>query len=179
MLTQDGGDVSEHAAEVAKTFDSRSAEFAEAVEASTKTASEALTAGEVPPELRKTVQSYFGALKKKADQTKPADKPAQRSSAPAAARTADSEPGLAKKNAASAVPHVEADSSPTLKRVPDENLIKASRDRSRPHSDAIARKAAPSSDSDVMLMPSKKLTSPTKVREFWSKSALLFAGLSR
>lgn len=54
-----------------------SAEFVQAVEASDKTAQEALSNGEVPPELRKTVQSYFGALKKKADQTKPAEKPAE------------------------------------------------------------------------------------------------------
>lgn len=50
------------------------AEFAEVVEASEKSASEALSKGEVPPELRKTVQSYFGALKaqtKKAEDKKP------------------------------------------------------------------------------------------------------------
>jgi hypothetical protein len=50
-----------------------SAEYAEAVEASGKVAAEALTNGEVPPELRKTVQSYFGALKKQAEKkTEPA-----------------------------------------------------------------------------------------------------------
>lgn len=49
-----------------------SAEFAQAVEASDKTAQEALSNGEVPPELRKTVQSYFGALKQKAKAAEPA-----------------------------------------------------------------------------------------------------------
>ncbi|XVJ58499.1 MAG: hypothetical protein HEQ23_03505 [Tepidisphaera sp.] len=52
------------------------AEYAEAVDASGKAAAEALSNGEVPPELRKTVQSYFGALKKqteKKDGAKPAD----------------------------------------------------------------------------------------------------------
>lgn len=49
-----------------------SAEFVQAVEASDKTAQEALSNGEVPPELRKTVQSYFGALKQKAKASEPA-----------------------------------------------------------------------------------------------------------
>jgi hypothetical protein len=52
------------------------AEFTQAVESSGKVAAEALSNGEVPPELRKTVQSYFDALKKQAD--KPSDaKPAE------------------------------------------------------------------------------------------------------
>jgi cytochrome c556 len=54
-----------------------SAEFTQAVESSGKVAAEALSNGEVPPELRKTVQSYFGALKKQAEktgETKPAAK---------------------------------------------------------------------------------------------------------
>lgn len=55
-------------------------EFAEAVEASSKAAAEALSNGEVPPELRGTVKAYFGRLRnltKPAEQTKPAEtKPA-------------------------------------------------------------------------------------------------------
>jgi cytochrome c556 len=54
-----------------------SAEFVQVVESSGKVAAEALSNGEVPPELRKTVQSYFGALKKQAEktgETKPAAK---------------------------------------------------------------------------------------------------------
>lgn len=54
------------------------AEYAEVVEASGKAAAEALSSGEVPPELRKTVQSYFGKLKEKAQPaaSQPAGQPA-------------------------------------------------------------------------------------------------------
>ncbi len=63
---------------------------------------------------------------------KSADKSAARAAAPVPVKTADAEPALTKKTAVSAVPHVEADSSPTLKRGPDESLLKATRDLSRP-----------------------------------------------
>jgi hypothetical protein len=96
---------------------------------------------------------------------RPPEKPTLRPAAPAVVKAPESEPAPATKAAANAVPHVEADSSPTLKRVPDEQLIKASRERSRPHSDAIARKAAPSSDSGVIGRPTPTMqVQPSLVR---------------
>ena len=71
------------------------AEFTEAVEASSKTASEALSNGDVPPELRKTVQSYFGALKQKAkaaDASAPApEKPSEKAPEKAPEKAAEPE----------------------------------------------------------------------------------------
>ncbi len=60
------------------------AEFAEVVEASKKNAAEALSNGEVPPELRETVKKYFSRLGEVAKQSgKPEAAPAAAPAAPA------------------------------------------------------------------------------------------------
>jgi hypothetical protein len=46
------------------------------------------------------------------------------------------------------IPNIEQDSAPTLKRMPDENLIKATREGSRPHSGAILGRITPISAND-------------------------------
>ena len=70
---------------------------------------------------------------------------------PTAIKTTD---GLlvTRKTDLSAIPDFEADSSPTLKRMPDENLIKASREGSRPHNSVLISRSAPLSAVDSGIL---------------------------
>jgi hypothetical protein len=83
---------------------------------------------------------------------KPADKspsrPAATPATPGVAAIIDPNATIKHKIDIAAVPNFEADSSPTLKQMPDENLINATRERSRPHNGPmLARVTGPAADS--------------------------------